>query len=260
MDFRTRRQVAVLAVVGVVAAGVLWLALLAFLPEASCSDGRRNQGEEQADCGGPCLSCAFRERRDIKIFWARHVRVRENTYDVAAEVKNPNVKLGAASFEYEFKLFDAAGVAVASRRGRSFLYPSETAHLAEIGLVSGRVIRNTTITIHDPVWVLADTVGPDVIAGGKEFALEAAEDGRRSAVRAVISNRTIGDVPNVTVAALAFDADGNLLGAHRTIIPALPAGSSQPVKFIWPAAFSAPVSAITVEARSDVLLSALRQP
>ena len=137
MDFRARRQLAVLGVIALVVGGIGFLIFRAGLPDPSCQDNRKNQGEEDTDCGGPCASCALREQKPVEIFWTRFVQVRANTYDVAAEVRNPNVRIAAVFFDYEFKLFDTAGVAVVSRRGRAFLYPGETAHLIEIGLLSG---------------------------------------------------------------------------------------------------------------------------
>ena len=255
VDFRTRRQLAVIAAVGVVAVGVFWFLLRGVLPEPSCADGRRNQGEERVDCGSPCLPCVLREERAFEVFWVRHVQVRANTYDVAAEVKNPNVRLGAAAVPYEFKLFDTVGVAVASRRGLMFVYPGEAFHIAEVGLTSARTIRNATLTFGRPAWVVTEDVGPDVIAGGKAYAVEGERGEEQSVVTAVVSNRTLGFIRDIAVIALAFDSDGNLLGAHRTIIAELPAGAQQPVKFVWPTVFKTAAASVVVETRSPAHLT-----
>lgn len=254
MDFRTRRQLTVLAVIALVVGGVGFLVFRASLPDPSCQDNRKNQEEEAVDCGGPCVPCALREQKPIDVFWARFVRVRENTYDVAAEIRNSNVKLGATLFDYEFKLYDTAGVNVVSRRGRSFMYPGETMHLVEIGLLSGRTIRNASLTIGDTVWVLSDAIGPDVVAGSKEYVVEGGPDRPASVVKAIVANRSTRDLVDIHISAVVFDGDGNLLGAHRTVLDALGAGSSEPVKFLWPSEFTAPPAALVVEARSPALL------
>lgn len=259
MDFRTRRQLTVLALILLVVGGVGFLAFRVALPEASCEDNRRNQGEEGVDCGGPCVSCALRQSKPIEVFWARFVKVRENTYDVAAEIRNPNIKLGASAFDFEFKLFDAEGVNVASRSGRSFLYPGETAHLAEVGFVSGRVIRNVALVVGNVEWVLTDAIGPDIIAGSREYAVGGDPGNTVSMVRAIVSNRSITDLSGVGVAALALDRDGNLLGVHRTVIDALPAGTARPLEFTWPREFAVPPATLTVEARSPAALPASRR-
>ena len=254
MDFRTRRQLVILLVVAIVLAGVGFFVLRPFLPAPSCTDGRRNQGEEEADCGGPCVPCAFRQQKPIEVFWVRFVKVRENAYDAAAEIKNPNVKIGAAAFAYEFKLLDTAGVAVATRRGETFLYPGETAHLVEVGLLSGRLIQGAALAIGEVAWALSDAPGPDIVAGSKEYVLEGDPAHPVSVMKAIVSNRGLRDLSGIGVSALAFDADGNLLGAHRSVVESLPAGSAEPVKFTWPVAFATAPSSLVVEARSPSAL------
>ncbi|MDP3727033.1 MAG: hypothetical protein Q8R35_00140 [bacterium] len=258
MDFRTRRQLAILAIVALVAGGIGFLVIRASLPAPSCQDNRRNQREEGIDCGGPCTSCVLRQSKPVEIFWTRFVQVRENTYDVAAEIRNPNVRLGAVSFAYEFKLYDAAGANVASRRGTAYLYPGETMHLIEVGLLSGRSIANAVLTVSEVAWVLSDTAGPDLIAGSKEYTLIGDPGSVTSAVKAIVSNRGLKDLADITVSALVFDRDGNLLGVHRTALAALAAGAAQPVTLTWPRAFAVAPSSLTVEARSPAELGKFR--
>lgn len=250
MDFRTRRQFVVMFAVSVVAAGVIFLAYQRFAPAPTCSDNRKNQGEEEADCGGPCIPCVFRYQQNVEVFWVRVVQSRSNTYDVAAEIRNPNVKLGAASFSYEFTLIDSAGIEVVSRRGESFIYPGETTHLVEVGLISARVIRNAEIVIENPRWVLSERIAPDLAAGSREYFVDEEHGAPRSAARARISNRTISDIPGILVQALAFDLDGNLLGVHRTVLDRLGSGETKAVEFRWPIVFSQSVASLVIEAKS----------
>lgn len=250
MDFRTRRQLAVLALVGLVIAAVGFLAAKRLIPKPSCSDTRQNQNEEEADCGGPCLPCVFKHQKDVEVFWTRFVKVRGNTYDVAAEIRNPNVKLAAAHFDYEFKLFDETGFLVASRRGSSFIYPGETVRLAEVGIVSGRIVRDAAITFENFKWILAEVASPDVIAGNREYVIESANGARVSVVKALISNRTLSDLSEIEVSALAFDERGNLLAVNRTVLGQVLAGTAKAVRFAWPIVFSEDVSSLAVEARS----------
>lgn len=254
MDFRTRRQLAVLALVGLVIAAVGFLAAKRLIPKPSCSDTRQNQNEEEADCGGPCLPCVFKHQKDVEVFWTRFVKVRGNTYDVAAEIRNPNVKLAAAHFDYEFKLFDESGFLVASRRGTSFIYPGETVHLAEVGIVSGRIVRDASITFENFKWILTEAQSPDIIAGNREYVIEVANGARSSVIKALIGNRTLSDFSEIEVSALAFDERGNLLGVNRTILRQVLAGETKAVKFSWPIVFSEDVSSLVVEARSNIAI------
>ncbi len=249
MDFRTKRQLIVLAIITaffvLVGGSVIYLVL----PEPTCFDDRRNQGEEGVDCGGPCIPCALKEAKPIEVFWVQFVKTREHTYDVAAEVKNPNAKLAAVSFDYEFKLNDTAGVLVAARSGTSFLYPGELSHLAEIGLSSGREIRRASLTIGNVAWRITEAAKPDVIAGGKEHVVRAEDGAPISVVKAFLTNRTLVDLTGVGATVVLSDRDGNLVGVSSTVLPLLRPGAATPVEFRWPIAFSAGVASIIVEPR-----------
>lgn len=251
MDFRARRQLAVLAIVVLVAGGIGYLAYTRVSPSPTCQDNKINQGEEDTDCGGPCISCVFKKQQPMSIFWTRYVKVRENTYDVAVEIQNPNIKLAVTSLAYEFKLYDTAGVLVASRKGTSYLYPGETTHLVEIGLTSGRTIRNAEFGIRDTKWGLADRLGPDVIAGNREYAVEEDEQNvRKSVVKAIIQNRTLEDISDVEISAIVFDSASNVVGMNRTILDSISAGGTTPVRFVWPTIVSESISSVVLEVRS----------
>ena len=235
-----------LAIVVGIVGSVIWLNA----PAPSCQDTRRNQGEEEVDCGGPCAPCAFHHQKAIEVIWSRFVKVRENSYDVAAELYNPNSQLGAASFRYEFKLFDVAGVLVVSRVGRSFIYPRETAHLTEIGLLSGRSVARVALEIERPEWVLSESLRPDIIAGNRSHRVVTEDGISRSVVEAIVTNRAVGDMRDIVIGVLLLDASGNLLGAHRTVIDFLASGASEPLKLVWPAVVAEAVPSLVVEVRS----------
>lgn len=254
MDFRSRRQFLILFILALILAGAGFLLYRAGGPEPSCFDGRRNQGEERVDCGGPCIPCAFRNKKDLEVFWVRAVPARGDRYDVAAEVKNPNVKVGVARFEYEFALLDEKGIGVASRRGRSFIYPGEVVHLAEIGLAAGRPVADAAIRLEHIEWVVTDAISPDVIAGNREYRIEVQNGVRQSVVRANLQNRTLLDVPGLTVAVLLLDDNGNLLGVHGTVVERMSAGETRPVEFRWPGVLAESVAAVIIEARSPFAL------
>lgn len=253
MDFHTRRQITILLAAGLVLAGVGFLVVQRYLPKPTCFDNKKNQNEEEVDCGGSCIPCALKHQKDVEIFWTRFVKSRGGTYDAAAEIRNPNVKLGAAYFRYTFKLFDKTGFLVASREGISFLYPGETIHLTEVGLLTGRIVEKATLDVSDFKWVIADS-GPDLIAGNREYNVETDNGGKQSVVKAIITNRTIKDIKGIRVNALVFDDRGNILGVNRTVIDELKANESQPVKFTWPGALADTVSTTLVEARSNAAL------
>lgn len=254
MDFRSRRQFLTLFILALILAGAGFLIYRAGAPQPTCVDGRRNQGEERVDCGGPCISCAFRNKKDLEVFWVRAVPTQEDRYDAAAQIKNPNVKVGVARFEYEFMLRDEKGIGVASRRGRSFIYPGEIVHLAEIGLAAGRPVADAAIRLENIEWVVTDTIAPDVIASNREYRIEVENGLRQSVARANLQNRTIADIPELIVRALLLDENGNLLGVHGTVVERMDAGATLPVEFRWPGVLAESVASLIIEARSSFAL------
>ncbi|OHA08489.1 MAG: hypothetical protein A3B37_00085 [Candidatus Sungbacteria bacterium RIFCSPLOWO2_01_FULL_59_16] len=254
--FRERRQLIISLLIVAVLVAVGYVAVRTLLPEPTCEDGRRNQGEEDVDCGEPCVPCVLKHPKELEVFWVRAVRSRGSAYDVAARISNPNAKLGARSIEYEFELFDAADLPVAARRGSAFAYPGENLHLVEIGLdVGEREAARAAVTVRRVEWVIADEVAPDIAAGGREYLTEEDVEGRRrSAIRAVITNRTLEDLPEVAVSAIVFDGQGNLFAVHRTVLGDLGAAESKPVKFVWGEMFADAPGSFAIEARSAALL------
>ena len=254
MDFRTRHQLAVFTAALLIVGAMGGLAYLTYRPSPTCFDGRLNQAEEEVDCGGPCVSCALRHAQPLDIFWVRFIKVRENSYDAVAEVSNPNRKLAATSFEYEFKLFNTSGDVVALRQDTAYIYPGEGMHLAEVGLLSDDAIGNVTLTLRNVRWALSESSAPDVVVGGKEYAV--IRDGalRRSTVRAIASNQSVDDVSDLKLAVLVFDTLGNLMGVHRTVLEGLAAGEAKTLTFTWPVEFPDAISSIAIEARSPTAL------
>ena len=74
MDWRTKKQLTILAVVFLALFVVLLaIGLSVFYSPGSCADNKKNQSEEDVDCGGPCPPCAFKQLRPGEIFFARFI-------------------------------------------------------------------------------------------------------------------------------------------------------------------------------------------
>lgn len=251
MDFRARRQLIIIVIVLAAILTPIGLLIYKNLPEPTCFDNKQNQGEEGADCGGPCTPCALKHPEDMSVFWTRFVPVRENTYDVAAEIRNPNLKLGAAKFEYEFRFFDDAGVLVAARPGSSFVFPDETFHVIETGIQTPRTLRRVTLVVSGAEWLFTDITPPDVVIGGKTISVLPVE--RETTVRATLVNRSLVDFREVFVTALIFDEKGNILAASKITEKNLASGESRPVFFFWPLEIDDENVSVSVEARVNTL-------
>lgn len=250
MDFRRKRQLIILVIVAAVVVGIVSLLVYRFTPQPTCFDNRKNQNEEGVDCGGSCVPCALKHQGKLELsFPPRFFLVGEHQYDFVAELRNPNLALGG-TFVYTFKIFDDTGFLLAERKGRSFIYPGETAHLIENSFVTERTIDHVNLEIIATAFMLSRDVEPDLIAGRKIYDIQTGRQGRpMSRVTALLVNRTLEDQKNIVVNVLLYDKDGNVVGVNKTTVDSLASGASLPLEFSWPGVVAPAVDSITIEPR-----------
>ena len=118
MLYRLRKQVSILFVVFLFLALVMTGVYYAFLkPAPTCFDNIKNQDEEEIDCGGTsCIACEIKTLKQVEVTWAQLIPLGQNTYDLAAKIKNPNPNFGTTYVNYEFMLYSSS-----DRNARLFL-------------------------------------------------------------------------------------------------------------------------------------------
>lgn len=109
--------------------GIIYI--LFFKPAPTCFDKIRNQGETGIDCGQPCSPCEIAQLKPLTANWAAFVPARKNEISLLAEIVNPNVKFGAQSFSYQFKVIGPFGALLKTIKGQSFIYAGEKKYLTE---------------------------------------------------------------------------------------------------------------------------------
>lgn len=250
-SWRARRQIVVLLIMvaPLVIAGLFLVPV--FIPEASCSDNKKNQGELEVDCGGPCVPCELKNPRAVEIFWARAVPVRENIYDVAAFIHNPNIVLASDKVIYEFNLFDEFGL-VASVKGKTFIVAQERTHIIEANAVTSRQPTRVEFRVKEVKWQLKETPLPNIIVERRDYKVMENQGIKQSLVEASIQNRANLDFSKVEVNFLVFDKDGNLVGANKTVVDNLAAGSRKTVKSLWPGLLRGEAATVEIEPRVNI--------
>jgi len=204
----------------------------------TCSDGRQNQKEEGVDCGGPCPKKCLGEIKEPIVFWSKVFKIREGRYDAVSLVQNPNIFLFAPSVKYQFKLYDKNNVLITVREGKTFFNPGETFPIFEINIdVGNRLPERVFIEIEKNIqWERLDKERekPQLVVSKKD--LFNTEPFPR--LFAVIANKSIFNVSNISAAAILYDKDKNAKGASVTKIDVIPATGSYEAVFTWPAPFS----------------------
>lgn len=225
-----------------------WIAYTVY-PAPTCFDNRKNQQEMGIDCGGSCIPCALKSPKPVELFWARVIPVRQDIYDVVAEVRNVNEVLGAPVMDYEFTLFDDFGV-IAQRSGSTFLFPQERIHIVEADLRTTRKPVRIELRVLNAKWQIARVEEiPNVLVERRDYRVIDENGRKKSSVEASILNRTPFDYKEFQVNFLVLDSAGNALGVNRVLVENLGAHSRKTVISIWPEELKGDVARVDVEPR-----------
>src|SRR3989344_2655607 len=251
LSWRIRRQLAVFLIVILPLAAVGYFLALKIIPEASCTDGRKSQGESGIDCGGPCVPCELKTPKNVEVFWARAVRVKENLYDLVAFIRSPNEILVSQNLQYEFSLFDRFGL-VARRTGKTFLLAEEGLHIVEPAVETKRLPTRVDFKIVGVRWELKKIEQPNLIVEKKDYRVVEDNGRKYSVVEASIFNRSLFNLREVEVFFTLTDEKGNILGANKVLVENLSSASSKVVKSIWPEELKGEISNIEIEPRVNV--------
>lgn len=235
---------------------MLLAAFLVFLrvkPVPSCTDNRRNQGEEETDCGGSsCTPCSVKHAKDIITYWARIVPLRSGVYDVAAEIENINEAVSSGDVNYTFTLFDGQGV-IAERTGNTFMYAHERTLVTEEAIAADRVPTGVRFVITSVIWQARADLRPAIVVVRREYAVVEESDGRRkSTINAIVRNDTGNDFRRALVQFVTLDTQDNLIGANKLVVEDFRAGQSRSLTAVWPEEFTATIASIRIESRVNI--------
>lgn len=201
----------------------------------TCSDGRRNQGEEGIDCGGPCQEKCLGEVKELYTDWTKIFEISKGKYDVAALIKNNNLFLALPSLKYQFKFYDKNNILIGIKEGETFITPGEIFPIFETGIdVGSRIPSRVFIEFeNNPGWQRIEKEKPSLVVSKKQFFNELPFP------RLIITleNKSISVVNNISVAAVLYDEDKNAKGVSLTTVDSIVGESSQEVVFTWPQLF-----------------------
>jgi len=232
----------------------------------TCSDGRKNGSELGIDCGGSCrLLCSQDVSEPVSRWDPRLFKVSEGSYSVLAYFENPNVTGEVLKAPYRFQLYDADGTLITERKGNAFIPKASTFAVFEGNIDAGKRIptRATFEFTEKLVWTRNLETPPDIQISNRSLM----KDDSNPRVYATISNKSLGDVPNIELIAVVYDGAGNAIGSSRTFLEDLGKGESKNVVFTWPYPFitktdicETPVDVALVLDRSGSMASLGKEP
>jgi len=130
MSVRVFKQIFYGFIFLIIIIGLLTFFYFIFKPKPSCFDGKKNQGEEGIDCGGPCSQVCFPpDFRNVEVLWTKLLDAKSQLI-LVAKIQNPNSDLASDSFDYKFNIL-SNGVVLKTIQGKSFIYAEEIKYIEE---------------------------------------------------------------------------------------------------------------------------------
>jgi len=242
LSWSGRRQLMYYAVGFVLLAVFVYVVWASFFnTPATCFDGKQNGAEMGVDCGGSCALICQDSAHPPVVSWARSFETGPGTYTAAAYIQNNNLGAGAKNVKYDIQLFDASNSLIKDLEGSLDLPPVSVVPIVvpNIGVGNAVVARTFLCFEYDPRCSPSPAAPPawkKVAAKSLPtlFVSQQNHNADYSRVSATISNQTLFDAKNITVAAVLFDSQGVARAASKSLVQAVPAQSEQPVVFTWP--------------------------
>lgn len=207
----------------------------AFLkPAGSCTDGILNQGEEKADCGGPCMPCDIVELSSLRM--TREPKVLSGTGGNVTlfEILNPNGEYDAQRVPYTLTVYESGGRMIEEVKGEMSVPSLRRTLVLERGVKTfSESIAKIELSLGEPQWEKSFTsLSPSlsVSSGPMTFATNTL-----IRVSGKVKNDGTFDATNVKLIAVVADQYGRELYASHAVLSSIPAFSERDFSVAFPA-------------------------
>lgn len=239
MDYRKRKQIIIASILAVFLSLVLvWVYFSIFYQGATCFDNKQNQKEEGTDCGGSCaMSCERLTIKDIEVEWARAIELKDNRYDLAAKIINPNPNYGLSLIRYTFRVFDKAGGLLLEQKGKDFILPGQSKYLIESNLKLATAPAEVAVAIdraNKEEWLKINQnyQEPEIYIHDK-LVQPLADDKEGAQASGVIKNNSDYNFDVILVAVILLDEEGEIIGVNKTDARTVLAGEDRYFSALW---------------------------
>lgn len=205
---------------------------LYFYQAPTCSDGIMNGSETGVDCGGACQKLCQTSFLSPVVRWTRFEKVATGLYNVGSYLINPNPSAQATNAPYRISLFDDKGILITSYQGMVTLPPHRNtiAFKAAVNVGTRTPAQAIFEWTQAPQWVPRSDALSSIQIGTKTYS----EDGPGSSLQVDLKNMSAVSIGPVSVYAVLYDKDANVLGFSKTIVDSIDARSSATAPFTWP--------------------------
>jgi len=199
-------------------------------PTPNCFDNRKNQGETDIDCGGPCQPCEIQSLKPLESQKIRFFQNQNQTI-ITAEILNLNDNFGADNFTYTIDFYNKNEEKVYSISKNSFIYPQEVKTIFEItDKVNYNDIFKIQINFSNLHWTSKDNFKkPEIEITEKNLNLE-----KPIKIQGSLINKGNSDATLVRLIGIIYDKYNLPLAASKTEIGKLDAKKQKTFEINFP--------------------------
>lgn len=232
---------------------VLFFLISAIVPNPTCFDGKKNQGELGIDCDGPCGPCKVPIEK-LNIDLIKYFKIENGIYDSVARVRNLNFIYGASKIDYEFVFYNNQGEKIASRQGKSFIMPSDSRYIIESAIKINADVARVDFEIKDIGWKeVADSIEVKLPIINKLYQKET--NFIFSKISGIVINDNNFNFNDIEVSAVLENKSGNILAVNKTLLNSLFSHERRPFEMRWFKPFDGEADTVIIEAKTNALIS-----
>ncbi|MEA1926370.1 MAG: hypothetical protein U9M90_04005 [Patescibacteria group bacterium] len=230
---------------------VLLGAILYFMskPEPSCSDGKRNQGETEVDCGGPCCPCPeIIKLNKLNVLFVEWIHDVDDKYDIVVRIKNSNDVYGAGLFNFRaIAIFSDSTETAQESWEKNFVLPGEEKSVFLHGFKLLQEPSDMKIEINEKTirWQkFSDFEEPNFVVNNSQYKEKEAGSIDFGVATGTIINRSVIDFETVDVHIVLRDESGKLLAVNSQRMNTVRAGEFRDYIMVFPYAFPGSVEKV----------------
>ncbi|MGB8815967.1 MAG: hypothetical protein WCC74_01880 [Minisyncoccia bacterium] len=246
MSWATRRKTTYLGAIilfFVIFVGIILYFIFSTTP--TCFDKVQNQNETGIDCGGVCEQLCRAEYVAPNLLWTRWSKIKATgLYSIIAYLENPNIGVGSDGVNYDFRVYDRAGVLLGERLGRTSI-PSN----------KDFAVFEDQFNLYDKIPARVDFVFTENIPWKK---LQSKEESItviskspsnmdiKPKVDFVVKNASLSAIYDIEFVGILYDIDGNAIAFSKTKIDKIEGQSEKNAVFTWPEPFNKDIYKIEI--------------
>jgi len=255
VEKRDKKRLIIGAVYAAIIIGVVFLIYQCQKPAPNCFDSKQNQNEQGVDCGGVCAKqCPVVAKENLIVRQTGYVESGiAGSYDIYAEVANPNNFVGSSMFSYKFTVRNAAGETMAEPYGTSFILPADKKYIIETNVSTKDVPASVELNVSDSQWVEATDAyeKPALKVVSKNYNEITSGVGFGEAT-GLLKNESPFDFNSIKLRIILKDENGKIVALNSTQMNTVQAGENRDFRVDWPSHFSGSVSLMDVQVEVNV--------